>query len=153
MLPKYHFLAGLAVFIFLIIVGVPFFNATLFLLSSVLIDIDHYFYYVWKKKDPNLFKAYKWHIKVSRELKGMRKRKKYKRTVLVFHGIEFLLFLLILSVFFPTFIWIFFGSIFHLLLDLTELFLLQEPLHTKIFPTGVIIKNKNKQDLKYLKLE
>src|SRR3989344_2803062 len=69
--------------------------------SSILIDIDHYFWYMNETKTINPFKAIKWYIdhqkysiwkKLSKEEKS-----KYKRGFYAFHGIEFWLILILLS--------------------------------------------------------
>ena len=87
----------------------------LFILAGgILIDIDHYFWYVYKFKDLSLFRCYKYYIR------GMNKEKimEYVGILLVFHTMEFLLVMLLLS-FYNEFALIFtIGLLSHYLLDL-----------------------------------
>jgi len=93
-------------------------TATIFL-SSFLIDIDHYIYYIFKKKDINLKKAHNyWSNRLKKYLQLPReKRNQVKTTVFFFHGSESLILLLILSYFSKYFFFIFLGFFFHIFLD------------------------------------
>lgn len=110
MLPKYHILFG---FLFSLILYLlfPFVGLLGFLtifLSSFLIDIDHYLYYVFKKKDLNLKSAYYFFIK----------KPKINPAMYFLHGIEVLSILFILGLFLNNlFLFIFIGFVFHLFLD------------------------------------
>ena len=60
-----HLILGL-VFASILLVIFPQIGLIGFLLivfSTVLIDVDHYIYYVYKKKDWNLMNAHRWFIK------------------------------------------------------------------------------------------
>src|SRR3989339_570438 len=79
MLPRKHFILGLIFsgilvyfFDFSLIAG------AIVLLSSVLIDIDHYFYYVHKKNDWGLKNSYNWFVEHGKKLKrlDLKERKK-----------------------------------------------------------------------------
>ncbi len=152
MTPKYHVLFGL---IFILILYLAF-SPTTFILaviffSSILIDVDHYILYFFAKKDLSLRKAYKFFIE-RKELwlsMPLEKREKCKRAVFYFHGIEFLAFILLLSFFSSFFIPVFLGCLFHLFIDLIELYFYKEPLYCKISQIYVYITNKNKKQLKY----
>ena len=84
-----------------------------FFLASVLIDVDHYLFYIFKKKNFNLVKAYRYYQKPKREL-------------FIFHTIEFFILFLLLTFLFTVFpfsfsflLWtIFFGILFHQVLDI-----------------------------------
>ena len=110
MKPLFHIIFSLIASLILFFLNLkPLFNF-LFFLSAVLIDADHYLFYIIRKRDLNLMRAYKYF-------------KKTRISVYIFHTIEFFLLLLILSLFFNFFWLIFFGCLFHMILDLIyELF-------------------------------
>jgi len=126
MLPKLHFLLSLSL-IFLILSLFPsikFFYLLIILVSSVLLDIDHLFYYLYKNKKNltiNSFKeAYKWYKKDSKFFEKLprSKIKKYYFGFYIFHSIEFIIFTFILSFFNKFFLFLFIGLFFHYLIDL-----------------------------------
>jgi hypothetical protein len=114
MLPKYHVLIG---FIFSLAVYILFpvtpLQASVIFLSSFLIDFDHYLWYVFKKKDLSLRRAYFY-------LKSLG-RKKHKKHLMIFHTLEFILIIGVLSLFFPIFFFLLIGILFHSLLDIIDL--------------------------------
>jgi len=122
MLPKSHAILG-AIFSSILI---HFFHFSLIaggiiFLSSVLIDVDHYLYYVYKKKDWSLKRAYGWFIKMKNILAKIdkEKRKNYFSGFSILHGIEILAVLLFLGFFLSTyFYYILIGFSFHLFLDI-----------------------------------
>jgi len=112
MLPKYHILLGFTLSILLYsfsLITLP--QATLIFLSSFLIDIDHYLFYVKKKKDYNLKNAVIW-------FKETLFLKKHKPMLVVFHTIEFIVLIAILSLYFKALIFILIGLLFHSITDL-----------------------------------
>jgi hypothetical protein len=121
MYPKEHFFLGffLSSLLFFGFESIGFFEAAIVLFSSVFIDVDHYIYYILRKKDLSLRKAYFWFISNGKKYGKIPKRhkKKYYLSILIFHGIEPLLLLIILSFFLPIFWFVSFGFIFHLSLD------------------------------------
>ncbi len=122
MFPKYHILFGaiFSFFLFWIFQEITLLGAIIIFLSSVLIDVDHYLYYVFAKKNWNLFKAHRWFcerhsymMKLSRE-----ERNKHQGVFMFLHGIEILILLAILGYFFSEiFYYILIGFVFHLFLD------------------------------------
>ncbi len=128
MLPQIHFILGIvfvAILYFFFSPIISIFGLTIILLSSVVIDIDHYIYYIFKKNDLNPFTAYKWYIKNIRKLYSMSKEQK-KKIYLGFyflHGVESLIILLFLGFYlYPIFNFIFIGFLFHLFVDfITEI--------------------------------
>lgn len=123
MFPSQHFLIGI-VFVTLLYLAFPSIGidgAIIVLASSVLIDVDHYLYYVYEKGSWNLAKAYRWFrinhsywLKLSRE-----ERNKHKGIVFFLHGIETQIIWLLLGLFVNKyFLFVFYGFIFHLFLDL-----------------------------------
>lgn len=119
---QYHIILGI------IFAGICFFffpeigliNVSIIFFSSVLIDVDHYLFYVFKKKDFSLKNAYKWFMKKVKQIHLMSREKRNKVCYWVYflHGIEVLTIFLILSVFSKYFFFIFIGFSFHLLFDI-----------------------------------
>ena len=86
--------------------------------GGVLIDIDHYFWYIYKYRKFNIFQAYKFFLKnmIKRDFSSV------SGILLIFHTIEFLLIIVILSIYLD-FIFIFAtGLLLHYLLDLIYLY-------------------------------
>lgn len=148
MLPKWHILLG---FLFSIVIyylfKISLIETSIIFLSSFLIDIDHYVWFIFKKKKFKLNKSYKWfRIKRKRYLALPENiRQKYKRPILFLHGIEFCLVIFFLSFIYNLFLFVLLGIIFHLLLDYIDMIYTGEPLYAKISQVLVIIKNKNKK--------
>lgn len=125
MLPKYHIIFGFlfSAILFLIFPFIGFLGFLIIFASSVLIDVDHYIYYIFAKKNLSLKNAYKYFFE---------KRKKYifalsssnekiNPAMYFFHGIEILLILFILGIFLnELFLFVFIGFSFHLFLDVLE---------------------------------
>ena len=122
MLPKSHILIGIIISGLLYFLNiVPLLPVVMIFLSSILIDVDHYLYYIFQEKDVSLKKAYKWYLmrlKKYRKLSN-KEKDKHKNFLLIFHGIEPLLIIYILSIYFPVLFWVFIGFIIHLITDLT----------------------------------
>ncbi len=115
MLPKWHILFG-AVFsvILYFLFNIALINCIIVFLASVLIDTDHYLFYVKRHKNWNLKKAYRWHYNLS---------KKHKPIMHIFHTLEFLILILILSFFHNLFFFIFLGLLFHSVFDIIDIFI------------------------------
>ncbi len=111
MLPKHHIILG-AIFSALLywLFSLTIFQTLLVFLSSILIDFDHYLWYVARKKDWDLKNSYNYLEKLSKNLK--------KPIMMVFHTIEFLILVFILSFFWRGFYFALIGMIFHSILDL-----------------------------------
>ncbi len=123
MYPKYHIILGFifTIIIYLFFPSINFMYLTIIFLSSFLIDLDHYLFYVYSKKDFNLKNAYKWFDNHSKKFKSMNlsQRNYHYVQLFFFHGIEILLILLILGFMVSQiFLLIFAGFVFHLTLDL-----------------------------------
>lgn len=124
MKPITHLILGiiLAVILFVTIPEISLIQLGIIVAASVLIDIDHYFYYVYKKKKLNPIKAYKWYIGNRKKCCSMSKEQKEKVHfgTCFLHGIEILILLFILGFFVSNvFYFILIGFTFHLLLDLS----------------------------------
>lgn len=150
MLPKYHIISGV-IFSFLIWILFPdvgFLGFVIIFLSSILIDVDHYIYYVYNHKDWSLKNAYSLSYQKTVRWKKLKpeQKAKYKITPMIFHGIETWIPLLILSFISKFFLWIFLGVSMHLLMDLIELIYYDGPICCKISQIYLYFKNKNKKE-------
>jgi len=150
MLPQWHVLSG---FIFSYIL-VYFFNLSVYagiiiFLASVFIDLDHYFRYILKNKDYSLIKFIQLSNKETKRFRRLSKQEKfqYKIPNFIFHGIEFFAVIFFLSSFNKIFLWIFIGSIFHMIFDFIDMYHHKDPFFIKISQIYVFIKNKNKKEL------
>ena len=124
MLPKYHILFGFlfASFLFIFFPFISLLGFFIIFFSSVLIDVDHYLFYVFKNKIFSIKKAYTYFYEKRKKLlaKGL-KEKKINPLMYLFHGIEILFVLFILGLFAnKIFLFIFMGFSFHLFLDVLE---------------------------------
>jgi len=125
MLPQEHFIYGifLAGFLFLILPYVGLFGFLLIILSTILIDSDHFLYYIVKKRDFNLVNAYRFFRNNHTKFKSLPadKRAEYFGSWSFFHGIEWLILLFFLTFFISEYFgFVFLGIAFHLLLDYSE---------------------------------
>ena len=151
MLPRTHFIWGLIFsgvlvyfFEFSLIAGL------IVLLSSVLIDIDHYLYYVHKKNDWGLKNSYSWFIEHGKKLKRLdqKERKKVYTGFCFLHGIEVLFILFLLGDFIsPYFLFVLFGFAFHLILDIFHNFFYG---HTRLDKFSIIYDYFKYKKLKFI---
>lgn len=149
MLPRYHFIIGLlASLILFYFFQLTLLQAFIIFLSSVLIDIDHYFYYVFKKRDLNPINSSKWFFKKrSKWFKlSPEKRSKYKTSILIFHGAEFWVLLGFLSFFNSIFLFFLIGIVIHMLFDFIEMIYHQEFIYYKLSQAYVWLRNKRKKE-------
>ncbi len=123
---KHHFLLGaifaiLLYFFFSPIISL--FGILVIFLSSVLIDVDHYLYYLYQKGDFSLIKAYKWYMSNIWKFHSLTKEQQKKVYIgfYIFHGVEVLIILFLLGVYVSQFFsLIFIGFFFHLSSDLVS---------------------------------
>jgi len=111
MYPIQHFSLGIifTLILFFIFPQIGLIGFFLIVTSTVLIDVDHYLYYVFKKRDISLKNAYKWFI---------QRRKRFSQIFYFLHGVEVLIILFILGIFVSKyFLFVFMGFSFHLFLD------------------------------------
>jgi len=123
MLPKFHILLGFifASVLFALFEEVSLFFATIIFFASFLIDTDHYLYYVYKKKDINLRRAYAWFVTLGKSHKKMslEDKEKFYIGVHIFHGLELVGILWLLgTLFYTPLVYVTIGFVFHLFLDL-----------------------------------
>ena len=149
MYPLQHLILGTAfsAILFDIFPWIGLIGFFLIILSTFFIDVDHYLFYVYKNKNISLKSAYNWFIKKGRKLRKLsrEKRKKYKSEILIFHGIEFWIFLAILSFIHNYFFFIFIGIMFHMFLDFTFPNV-EESYYNKISQIDNWKNNKNKKE-------
>lgn len=125
MLPKYHLAFGFifSSILFLSLENLSLIGASIIFLSSFLIDVDHYIYYSFKRKDLSLKNSINYFLIQRKKLFKMniKKRKKFYSCFCFLHGIEVLLLLFLMGIFISKyFLLIFIGFTFHLFLDLLE---------------------------------
>lgn len=148
MLPKYHMLIGVIVASMLVLFfNIPLIAGLIIFLANTLIDFDHYIIYVFKKKDFNLKRAYKYMYACGirwNKLSPEEKTKK-KLSIFAFHGLEAIILALAFSYFNILFIWVAAGMIVHLSADFIEVVRRQDPFYFKISTIYVALSNKNKK--------
>ncbi len=124
MLPKTHVSFGFlfAGALYLIFPQIGLIGAGIIWLSSFLIDVDHYIWYVIEEKNLSIKKAYHWHrLRKETMRKLPRKEKlKHKNEILFLHGFEPIAVLFALSYLWQPFLYILIGFAFHLSLDIIE---------------------------------
>ena len=113
MLLSIHFITSVLLATFLY----PFYglNSLFVLIGGFLIDIDHYLYTLLKFKNLSIIDSYKFYT-------GKRIKKRFGKVILLFHNIEFLSIMTVLSFFSNTFYLITLGVMLHYFLDFIEQF-------------------------------
>ncbi|MBI2629199.1 hypothetical protein HYW74_03895 [Candidatus Pacearchaeota archaeon] len=152
MLPKTHIILGLifALVFWYLFPQIGFLGFVIIFASSVLIDVDHYLFYVWLKKDWNYFHAKKWFMIKTMEFRKMTKEKRKrlaKAVPCIFHGIEAVIILLILSFFSNIFFFILIGFLFHEFLDLIGIIYWGYDLNHILSQTHNILNYKKEKDI------
>lgn len=153
MLPKYHIILGFifSLFLFIIFPQIKFSGFLIIFLSSFLIDIDHYFYYIYRKKDFSLKNAYNWFVKYINKYKKLPKNKRNNVyiAVCIFHGIEVIIILGLLINFSKIFLFIITGFLFHYLSDYVGALYNNEETHnlSLIYHLIKIQKSRNIEDI------
>ncbi len=149
MLPKYHiiigFLFSLAIYYFFQITLI---EAGIIFLASFLIDVDHYFLYIFKTGDFSFKNSIKFFYE--RRKKWLKlpvsKRENYKKAIFVFHGIEFWVLLIILANYVNLIWFALTGIIIHMSLDYLDLIRNKDRLYGKFSQFYVYLTNKRKKD-------
>lgn len=124
MYPSQHLFYGTIFGIFLLLLF-PSFGVIEFLiiiLSTLLVDVDHYLWYAYKKKNLNLKNAYFWFVKNEEKILSLprNQREKFYIGFCFLHGIEILIISFSLVFISRYFLFIFVGVVFHLLLDIVN---------------------------------
>jgi hypothetical protein len=124
-LPKYHILLGFifSLALFFIFPSIKLIGAGIIFLSSFLIDVDHYIYYVLKKKDTNFKKSVNYFLIKRKKLIKIKieERNKLYSGFCFLHGIESFIILFLAGIFISRyFLFVLFGFAFHLFLDIFQ---------------------------------
>jgi hypothetical protein len=95
-----------------------------------------------------LKKAYAWFKDKRKPFYSLpsKEREKYKRGIIIFHGIEFFLILIFLLLFKRLFLFILLGVSFHIILDFIDYYMNKEKLRFKISQIYVFFFNKGKEE-------
>lgn len=109
-------------------------------LASILIDVDHFFYYIFKFKQYNPLKMSTYFRRYS-ELRNSTTM----LPIFIFHNIETVILLYLISLAFPIFIYILFGVIFHMILDWMVMPIKRYPGVIKISLIWVLIENNRRK--------
>jgi len=125
MLPHKHFVYGILLSLILVLImpQIGFIGVSLIILSTVLIDFDHYVYYFYKKQDFNLINAFNFFKNNRKKFLALpvEKRAHYSGAWCMFHGVEALAIALILTFLLSEYFgFVFIGMAFHLLIDYIE---------------------------------
>jgi hypothetical protein len=149
MLPKIHVVLGAIFSLVLFLSGFSLADSSLVFLSSFLIDFDHYLYGVVKKKTLNYKEIYSFLYYYRERWLKLNYSQKIKRKypILIFHGVESIMALGILSIFSSLFFFILLGFIIHLGTDYFEIIKNRDPWYTKISFLYILITNKDKKRL------
>ena len=130
MYPRYHILIGFLVSasVYLIFPGVGLAGFLIIFLSSFLIDVDHYVYYLFSKKDWSLKNALLTCKKIDKKSRLVPKkdRKNFYSGLYFLHGSEAIIILVVLSFFSNIFLFVLIGFLIHQVLDMIELITLNE---------------------------
>ena len=133
-------------FVFSLIIAIilyPLFGwkALFVLAGGVLIDVDHYIWYAYRHRKMNFFEAYKYY------LKNLEKNDFTADIgiLLVFHTIEFLAVMIILSFYDASFLLFTIGLLFHYLLDAVFLYFVAKQVIADHSIMHWILKNKFKK--------
>jgi hypothetical protein len=150
MLPKTHIILGLFFSLLLVLLfDVPVYGGVVVFLVSFLVDVDHYFYGVFKKRTFSLSKIHSYFLDKRKKWRALSydMKCKTKFPILLFHGFEFVLFLFVLSFFSVWFLFVLLGVSFHLLLDYVDIFVNKDPVFTKLSVVYVWFTNCSKKEL------
>jgi len=151
MYPSQHLILGtlFSLGLFIIFPQVGLFGFVVIILATFFIDVDHYLWYVYKKRDINLRNAYYWYIQKEKTREHMphSEYRKYKHEIMIFHGIEFWTVLALLAVYYNFFLYVFIGIMFHIFLDIAALTYNGRSFSCILCQTYNLSYNRNKKDL------
>ncbi|MEK6913698.1 MAG: hypothetical protein AABW47_03450 [Nanoarchaeota archaeon] len=134
MRPNVHILFGIffAFLIYFIFPQISLIGLLIVFFSSVLIDVDHYFYYFIRTKNLNLTKCYGWYDAHLRKILSlpMSGRKKVYTGFYIFHGIEPLIVLFFLGISVSQFfMFTLTGFLLHWIIDTPHEYYIKRTLH------------------------
>ncbi len=125
MKPLQHLILGIIFALVLLVLfpSIDLIGFFLIIASTVLIDVDHYTYYIYKTKNFNLKKSFNWYLKDSKKYLSLSRKEKdkYYTGFCFLHGVEILIILFLLGKFVSVyFYYVLIGFVFHLSLDFIE---------------------------------
>ncbi|MEK6827395.1 MAG: hypothetical protein AABX99_02835 [Nanoarchaeota archaeon] len=134
MRPKIHIIIGIifVVFLNLFSPNLTWMSLLIIFFSSVLIDGDHYFYYILRTKNFSLTKCYAWYKKHLEETLALQKNERKKRYTgfYILHGIEPMMVLFFLGISVSQFFMlIFIGFLLHFIVDIPHEYYIKRTLH------------------------
>lgn len=147
---QFHLFYSVLVSLILFVLNFSLLDIFIFLISSiVLIDLDHVPSFILREKSINPFKFFRWSYEKKEKWDKLSLKEKmlYKKPIYLFHNIEFLLILFLVSKFFNIFIFVFWGFLFHLLLDLCYNIYSKEEKYFKLSLVYTLVKNKKRRTL------
>lgn len=151
MFVKYHIIIGLIASLALLLAfpQIGWFYALIIFFASFLLDFDHYLWYAVNKKDWNPLHAYKWMMKKVDFFRAMslKERRKYKTFIMIFHGIECWIILILLTFVHKIFFFVLIGVAIHMILDFIDLYVWKTPFYIKTSQVYTHIKNKDKKEI------
>lgn len=149
MKPSSHLIFGFifSLILFLIFPAISWPGFLIIFLASVFIDVDHYMYYVIKKKDWNLKHAYFWFVEKEKKFQklSIKERKQFCLPLCFLHTMEFLLIFAVLSIYSNIILYIFTGFVFHIFLD--SILSAYQGYGHQIFTTYSIIHSRKLKDI------
>ncbi|MAG02050.1 hypothetical protein CMI42_01830 [Candidatus Pacearchaeota archaeon] len=148
MLPRYHIIVG-----FIASLSIHYFFQTtpletlIIFLASFLMDIDHYLFYIYEKKDFSVKKSMKYFVDGRNHWLTLspKEKKKHKKPIFIFHGIEFWLIILILTQLTYSFWFVLLGFLIHMILDWIDFIIIGDPLIDKFSQIYVYVENLGKK--------
>jgi len=132
---KVHVLASfiIAFLIFLITKNAIYFS--LVFLSGILMDADHVLYFVLKNRRFNLVENYRWCLG---RLEDFKKGNFQKPCPFIFHSVEFLILIFILSIIYNPLFFLLIGFASHMILDIIS-FLYHSNFNIRLMPRYIIL--------------
>ena len=147
---KAHLILGFLFFYISVkLFNISLINSAIIFLSSILIDVDHYFWYVGATKDWNPFHAISWYKSWVPKWKSLnpQEKDKFKRKILTFHSLSFWILIYTLSFINPIFIFVFIGIMIHICEDYIHFIYNKEKFYPKFSWIYTFKRNKNKKNL------
>ena len=133
---KQHLLAtGAVVAVMTPFAGIA--ELAIFSAGSILIDVDHYFFYVQRSGHCDVSGMFSYFRNIDRNLTKIP-----YLGICIFHTIEFLLLIALLSYSFPLLRFLLYGLSFHLLLDIVDLVRLKCPFIRAYSLTEHLVRRK-----------
>lgn len=153
MKPYKHLIYGtiFSIFLYLIFPKLGLINIAIFWFSSwFIIDFDLIILYIIKKRSLNPKKLIEYKKKQKKLWSSLSPKEKdeYKYNIRIFHNLEIIVILTLLSVILPSLIFVVLGFVYHMIFDLVDLSDKKENILKKVSLIYVLIENKKRKELK-----